>query len=536
MVLSSYTDVYKLEDYQKRVQDISAETAMAISGDIKTQGKMRIQAQIDILRQKERQIFDLLKVKSVEELNQRILEYKNTVINFSGAGLYEEFIGILQAENAEEYDDFQKAVQEILGQEYFNQEGNQIVVQEAGKKALTVLNEGLSRSKYTSQKGYSGGKIQISRFTQWQKKRWKELFATRFYESHPKAKAYVDKHMKNFSPNVNSSNTEDAYGFSINSVLTWKTGTQGLKPSEAKKIYPIGSKELNFINMRMTNFIIQRVPQDQELIRSIINHILRQEPYAFFIGDNEKDITGLLGEITGLYYISKMFGGFTQEVLSWRGGTHSGDSNMKPHQDIILKGLGIQVKNSVEEQIKTISFSEASIETMLQKAQLPESVKNIFLNFYGTQAFNIPYHKGNGGYINGAPTPVTDKFKIFQEWKDSLDKNEDMIERLLSLSAAFFLYMDVYSDTAGMDANTLFLLGGTTFQTAANVLQAIIDTIDQEERNFGIRSSYKADRNIVSALNDGSRSPNYSQAVLDNIELKSSYDFSSLIQKAKKIF
>ena len=532
MALSSYTDLYKLEDYQDRVRDIRNETAMALSGDIKERGKEQIKAQIATLRQKEKQIFDLLNVKSIEELNQRILEYKNTVINFSGAGLQEEFIGILQAENSEEYNDFQQAIREVLGDRFFDQEGSQILIEEAQKKAMAILNEGFSRERFTSHQGFSGGKIQTGKFTQWQKKRWKELFANKFYYSHPKAKLYVEKHLKNTIPDVFSSASENNADFTISSVVTWKTGTEGLKPSEAKKLYPVGSRELNLINMRMTNFIIQKTPQDQEMIRAIINHILQQEPYAFFVGDNEKDITGLLGEITGLYYISKLFGGFSQEVLSWRGGTHTGESSTKPHQDIIFKGLGIQVKNSVEEQIKTISFAGASIETMLQKAQLPTSVRNIFLNFYGTQAFNVPYHREGNSYVDGAPSPITDKFQVFQDWKNSLDENEDMIERLLSLSAAFFLYMDVYSDAADMDANTLFLLGGTTFQTAANILQTILDTIDKEERNFNIRSSYKSDRNIVSALNDNTRAPNYSQMVLDNIELKSSYDFSGLIKRA----
>lgn len=534
MALSSYTDLYKLEDYQDRVRDIRNETTMALSGEIKQRGKEQIKAQIATLRQKEKQIFDKLHITSIEQLNQRIQEYKNTVINFSGAGLYEEFIGVLQAENAEEYSDFQQAVKEVLGQEFFDQEGLQIVTEQAYQKAMLILNEGFSRQRFKSTQGFSGGKIQTGKFTQWQKKRWKQLFSSKFYNSHPKAKMYVDKHLTNTEPSIQSTSVDTSEGFETSSLITWKTGTSGLKPTEAKKIYANNPDGLQLINNKMTSFILSKVPQDQELIRTIIEHILSKEPYAFFVGDNEKDITGLLGEIAGLYYLSKLLGGFNQDVISWRGGTHTGDSNTKPHQDIILEGLGIQVKNSVEEQIKTISFAGASIETMLQKAQLPVSVKNIFLNFYGTQAFNIPYHRDGQHYIDGAPSPITDRFQIFQDWKNSLDESEDMIQRLLSLSAAFFLYMDVYSDAAGMDANTLFLLGGTTFQTAANILQTILDTIDEEERNFNIRSSYKSDRNIVSALNDNSRAPNYSQMVLDNIELKSSYDFSNLIKRANR--
>ena len=83
-----------------------------------------------------------------------------------------------------------------------------------------------------------------------------------------------------------------------------------------------------------------------------------------------------------------------------------------------------------------------------------------------------------------------------------------------------------------MDANTLYFLGGTMFQTASNILKDILKNIDKDKHNFNIRASYKQDgRNIVTALNEGTRSPNYSQIVLGNIELKSSYNFSHLFKK-----
>jgi hypothetical protein len=58
------------------------------------------------LQQKEAKIFELLGVKNIDELNHRMEEYKAAVINFSGAGLAEEFISILEVEDAEEYNDF----------------------------------------------------------------------------------------------------------------------------------------------------------------------------------------------------------------------------------------------------------------------------------------------------------------------------------------------------------------------------------------------------------------------------------------------
>lgn len=532
MALGKYYDIYKLEGYKTRVAQIGAETSLAISGPIMLEGKNALTGQIYLLQQKEAKIFELLGVKNINELNDRMEEYKAAVINFSGAGLAEEFINILEAEDAEEYNDFQQAIREILGNEYFDQEGQQLIVQQAQQKAMTILNDGLSRQKFTSTKGFTGGKIQTGKFTQWQKKRWKQLFETKFYNTYPKAKIYVDKHLKHNIPSISTSSQENSEGFTTSSVITWKTQTKGLKPTEARELYPIGSKELDEINSRMTNFIISKVPQDQNLIREIINYILSQEPHAFFVGGNTKDITGLLGEISGLYYLSKFLGGFSQKVISWRGGTHTGSAGTKPHQDLLLQDLGIQVKNSVEDDVGTVSFAEASIKTMLDKAWLPDYVQNIFMNYYGTQAFNVPYYYNGETYIEGAPSNASSGFLGFEEWSKKLDGYQGAIDRLLSLSAAFFLYMDVYQGAKNMDANTLYFLGGTMFQTASNILKDILENIDKDKHNFNIRASYKQDgRNIVTALNEGTRSPNYSQVVLDNIELKSSYNFSHLFKK-----
>jgi hypothetical protein len=94
------------------------------------------------------------------------------------------------------------------------------------------------------------------------------------------------------------------------------------------------------------------------------------------------------------------------------------------------------------------------------------------------------------------------------------------------------MYMDIYEGANGMDANSLYLLGGTMFQTASNILSNILKKLEMSERTgFNIRASYKQDgRNIISALNSDTRDKNYSKVVISNIELKSSYDFSRLLK------
>ena len=511
-------------------------SSAAINGTIMTQEKEAVKAQIALLKQKEQQIFKTLHVSDLKGLNERMKDYREAVINFSGLNLQDEFIGILEAENAEEYYAFEEAIKEILNQEYIDEKGEVIIAETMGQKALEILNSELSKKlgrssqRFTSLRGLEG-KISPGRFTKYQKNRWKELFKTEHFNKYPKAKQYVKKYLQELSSaNVDSSVSDNRDSISTTTIFTWKTGTRGLKYTEAKELYPKDSEELNEINIKMTNFIVSKVPQDQQLIREIINHVLQEDPHVFFVGGNIKDITGLLGEIAGLYYLSKLLGGFSRSVLQWRGGTHTGFGGTKPHQDIILEGLGIQVKNTIKEDLEIVSFANAGIETMLDKAWLPQDVKNLFLNFYGTTAFNVPYHKENDKYIQGAPSGPSLKFNEFEQWSKALGGVSQGIDRLLSLSAAFFLYMDVYEGATQMDANVLYLLGGTMFQTASNILDEILQNIEKEERNFNIRASYKSEgnRNIVSALNDNTRSEQYSKVVLNDIELKSSYNFKHL--------
>ena len=51
--------------------------------------------------------------------------------------------------------------------------------------------------------------------------------------------------------------------------------------------------------------------------------------------------------------------------------------------------------------IGSISFANASIETMLNKTGLSEEAKNVFYNFYGTKEFNVPYHREGKKYLSG---------------------------------------------------------------------------------------------------------------------------------------
>ena len=143
----------------------------------------------------------------------------------------------------------------------------------------------------------------------------------------------------------------------------------------------------------------------QLLISLIVDHVLQQEPHAFFVGKNVNEITGILGEIQGLFYISTFLRSKNSNAnLIWKGGKISGNSSHKPHQDLLLdEKFGIQVKNTTKdilnEQSK-VGFSENTLDYLLSsKLNLNENIIEIFRTYYGTLNFNVPYHRDEGIYL-----------------------------------------------------------------------------------------------------------------------------------------
>ena len=89
----------------------------------------------------------------------------------------------------------------------------------------------------------------------------------------------------------------------MQATFTWSTITEDLTPTEAKE--RLTENEINEINLKIKTLILSKINNDVELISKIIDYILSKDKTAFFVGKNINDITGILGEIQGLYYLSK---------------------------------------------------------------------------------------------------------------------------------------------------------------------------------------------------------------------------------------
>jgi hypothetical protein len=134
---------------------------------------------------------------------------------------------------------------------------------------------------FYSDKGYSAGSApNISLMTKNQRERFNEILNQKKYS-----------HIRG---NTELQFDDDSYVFGYE----WYMNTQGLTKSKAKEIFGNDKTQLDQINNNILNRILNYCGADKELIRDIIvNKVLSEDRYAFFVGENEKDITGLLGEI-----------------------------------------------------------------------------------------------------------------------------------------------------------------------------------------------------------------------------------------------
>ena len=516
MAISNYYDVYNVEDYKSRVNDLDSSINSLMNNDFYTNAISEVKHQIEVLKQKEKQIFKILKVKNIQELNNRLEEYKKAVLNLSGAGLNQAFIAVLKEKNQQEYEAFNEAVLSVIEEDLFQNKTFEQLEKKGTDIILEALNKGMDRkgkTNFSSKRGMSTKEIFPASFTKEQKKRWEELLKKK-YANKPKVQKYLQ---------VQATSNQNQ----IQATFTWSGITQDLTPTEARA--RLTEDEIIQINLQIKRLILSKINNDINLVSKIIDHILSKDNTVFFVGKNINDITGILGEIQGLYYLSKFLGGDLTEAISWYGGLHIGKDGKKPHRDILLENFGIQVKNTIKEDIGRVDFASGDINTFLDKINLTPETKNIFLNFYGTIAFNVEYHvdrrkKQGTQYMSGLNLRAKNA-KEFSNLRGKLLSFETDINTLLSLFGATYMYLDVAEKGKTIDANSLFLLGGVAFQTASQILSDILTDLETNKSHFRVDINFKETKNIIDALNADSRNPNYSETLINDIKLTSSFLF-----------
>lgn len=553
-------DIYNAKEFNEKVQEIINKIG-SLNFNI-DKAKTKLDEQIAKVEKIQDQLLKRLNCKSyrqggIEELNERLKELSNATINFSGARLNTIFTSAIQENNAINLDRFNKAVTIFIEKVVKSDSIMQQCAELSSNFLVAYLNKkrGTKQVRYSSSKGINiatGEYVPLS-FTEEQKKAWKKIMLeyAREKSNNPwlKEKGAEEYIITKFT-NENVIQTE------IVDVFDWSGRTGGLTQKEAIEKFTLKngniSKKLENINQKLKEGILQYVTQDKKLISSIIDHILSKNPFVFFVGKNSNDITGLLGEIQGIYYICKLLNKDATEInnsILWKGGTYTGETGSKPHQDILLDNLfGIQVKNTSREEAKDellsheykVNFASAQIDTIIQKMKeigLDDEGAELLKEYYAMLSFNVPYHfkgfknkkiavPGNKYYKNAVIW--NEATRVYKGARGKLESREKNIQILLKSFAAALMYIDLSDNIKIPDRNVLFFIGAASAISAVEILEQIKEDIQNQNSYFQIeRSSFENNYNIISAINNKQKNntTNFGYNSILNTVLSSSYKF-----------
>ena len=333
----------------------------------------------------------------------------------------------------------------------------------------------------------------------------------------------------------------------------------GAKRSDIQKALDNGQltgTDVSNINRSMIHLVASSV--DSKYSDTIIHYMqlmLAKDPLMFFVGGNEKKITGVLNEIGAVMSISELLPNLNKNlIVDWVANKQFNKRDLSI--DLIIRDLcGIQVKGSSlpkEVPIINIDFAEGTAEHILGKLQSAyplfdfEDLETVF----ESEAFNVPARlEGtrwkevglNDDYFNYGP------WDIFKEAYTLMQQVISSTHHFLTAFAPDFLYMaggpEFSSQLANLDAATQELYGGNYLymvngipRLASSLLQNIITDINNltylqnQAANFSLSASLgsimqgkqKVSYNYVSYMNSNQRILNR------KVKLTSSYAFQNI--------
>ena len=549
MALSGYkiNYAYKTNEFEKSVNSIQ-EQISRLKNNLNIEiYKNDLNNIIQKAREREKGIlssFNNEEIKSMDDLRKHLLNFKKDVIEFSNQKIAPIYYDYKEAMDAT-MQDFSNQINYIIQKDIMP------AIDKAVKKNLISTTEQVEQFylQWLHQQSFGSGrfssttglitdglkikKIIANALSPAQLKSWEYIMNKKISAINLEKKEKIgrsiekqrqlkiEKFRQEVSQTIGSS-TQDK------TTIGWYWATNIKKDQNEK------------LNILVNEIINMAKPQSQGIIRAIIQHMLNQNPNAFYAGENAKDIVGILGEIQGTYYILK-FKGIEDEITAkqelgksiiWRGGTIQ--DKAKPHTDILINGIaGVQVKNTIKNQIGNISFRKASIKTILDDLNmLSDGAKQGIANYFSTKSFNIPYDIDKSGkYIRSAqPMESINKQKYLNN-RDKLKNLQFDVEQLLYIAATSLMYLDINENFSGKDLNFLYLIGGSAVYSAAEILEQLQKSIDTKH-SFKINEKYSLDNyTIVEAFNEKNRKAHTTtDKILEKLVLTSSFNFKDLLK------
>lgn len=547
MAINLYSPLVRKSHVDERLRQIEAAINSGKLYYLANDNDARIEARIQALRESEKQFFAMFGIKKgttkemCQELNARISNPKTgcQLTTMNGAIIQEAILDICSSSYHESLLNYlrEKIVTDQMLEEQVGALGNDATWVEA---LISFLNNEITKSTgkqgrlHTDTKGLAG----------MSEKKFKELTAKQLTS---RAKQIVEKMVTSHIRERGIK--EPVYEVVIRELgievapNDWRGLVKGLTPSQAKVL--IQSEEtLNQINETIIKLILNHAAgANQNRLRNVIQYFVLNNPngkYAFFVGKNDKAITGLLGEIQGLYYICSLFGYSTPQELAssgknllWLADTY-GNNSKKMSIDILLENIGIQVKNTSREltdpYANVVSFSQGKF-TLQKLAEImgleDTSIIDAISSLFQTYSFNVEYQFNKEQYVEES-NPEFNPTRL--EMERLIELTESMFA--LWMEAAMHIGINYSADVAQSNANTIYFVNGL-FYGASDILQQLYEAVDRKSSGFRIIASPSEKKyNIVNYLNEKKRKQSmYGVAKSDKINLKitTSFDFGSLL-------
>lgn len=245
-----------------------------------------------------------------------------------------------------------------------------------------------------------------------------------------------------------------------------------------------------------------------------------------FAGANApKKITGLFGEIQGLFYL---------KVIAPKGARSKWTATQfqngaQPHADLLLsmagKQYGIQVKNSsysqVEQEVNFETFSTKAAQHIQSGQYNFDFSKQLSKDFLTDLSFNETIFQAAGGILamqqfnipyiwdresDHAKKADISQVPVFADTYSQIQEAAETAQRALAGYLGAMMYMQ-YKPKQGINANTLYIVHGNLILTSATILLQVINDLKENIRNwkFEMKSVYNKQRDftIVDFLNAG---------------------------------
>lgn len=513
-----------------------------------------IERRIELLEKAEAKFFDSFKIEGsttrekAANLNSRIVNEKITLTNMNGSIIQEAILDICSTS-------YNQAMLDYLRDEIFTE---QMIEQEVmfhqeythwTEGFIALLNREIKKSTNKT------GRLRVN--TQGLKemtgKEYKDLLAKNLTV---RARQVVEQKVQEHIRKTAGDKDIPIYDYILSKKgievkgNDWRGIIKGLTPTQAKKMEAEGMIDIEAINNHITTMILDYAGNaNRSRLSAVIKTYLLENPnggkYAFFVGNNNKAITGLLGEIQGLYYICSLFGvnsideakSMIGDRLKWLADTY-GASSKKMSIDILLDSVGVQVKNTtrdIEDPFyNTVSFTDSklTLDTLMAKmGVVDEQLLKLVSSLFQTRMFNVEYQYEDG-YIQAENL----------DFRDSREKMEQLVtltENMLALWMEAAMHIGVNNSAkadATNNANAIYFINGI-FYGASDILRQLFNAVkDNAQSGFSITASMPTGgENIVHYLNryrntDRKKSM-YGTSKNESVDLKinTSFNFTSLL-------